>query len=226
MYKLNCLSHFYKKWLDISIKGRKVLVKMKLGLKIKFYRTKQGFTQEQLAYKLLVSRKTISSWENDRSSPDLETLSRLSSIFNITLDDLLHQDVTQVKNSKIKHYIVIFLYLIVFMFTLLSYLRFFGIKSIIIYPSFINILFSVIYLFLFNDWTRFRQKKKLVLLLVSSFSFLFFNAIITIFNNYLFNSFSNSPSYNLGILFGVLITIISITTGSIVVINFYPKKHY
>lgn len=199
---------------------------MALGKQIQFYRTKQGFTQEQLANKLLVSRKTISSWENDRSSPDLETLSRLSSIFNITLDDLLHQDVTQVKNSKIKHYIVIFLYLIVFMFTLLSYLRFFGIKSIIIYPSFINILFSVIYLFLFNDWARFRQKKKLVLLLVSSFSFLFFNAVITIFNNYLFNSFSNSPSYNLGILFGVLITIISITTGSIVAINFYPKKQF
>lgn len=199
---------------------------MRLGLKIKFYRTKQGFTQEQLANKLLVSRKTISSWENDRSSPDLETLSRLSSIFNITLDDLLHQDVTQVKNSKIKHCIIIFLYLMVFMFTLLSYLRFFGIKSIIIYPSFINILFSVIYLFLFNDWARFRQKKKLVLLLVSSFFFLFFNAIITIFNNYLFNSFSNSPSYNLGILFGVLITIISITTGSIVAINFYPKKQF
>lgn len=197
---------------------------MKLGLKIKFYRTKQGFTQEQLANKLLVSRKTISSWENDRSSPDLETLSRLSSIFNITLDELLHQDITKVKNSKIKHYTIIFIYIMVFIFTLLSYLRFFGIKSIIIYPSFINILFSVIYLFLFNDWARFRQKKKLVLLLVSSFSFLLFNAVITIFNNYLFNSFSNSPSYNLGILLGVLITIISITTGSIIAINFYPKN--
>lgn len=197
---------------------------MKLGLKIKFYRTKQGFTQEQLANKLLVSRKTISSWENDRSSPDLETLSRLSSIFNITLDELLHQDITKVKNSKIKHYTIIFIYIMVFIFTLLSYLRFFGIKSIIVYPSFINILFSVIYLFLFNDWARFRQKKKLVLLLVSSFSFLLFNAVITIFNNYLFNSFSNSPSYNLGILLGVLITIISITTGSIIAINFYPKN--
>lgn len=92
---------------------------MKLGLKIRFYRTKQGFTQEQLANKLLVSRKTISSWENDRSSPDLKTLSRLSSIFNITLNDLLHQDVTQVKNSKIKHYIVIFIYIMVFIFTFL-----------------------------------------------------------------------------------------------------------
>lgn len=199
---------------------------MALGKQIQFYRTKQGFTQEQLANKLLVSRKTISSWENDRSSPDLETLSRLSSIFNITLDDLLHQDITQVKNSKIKHYFVLFIYTMLFIFTFLSYLRFFGIKSIFIYPSFINILFSVIYLFLFNDWARFRQKKKLVLLLVSSFSFLIFNAVITIFNNYLFNSFSNSPSYNLGILLGVLITIISITTGSIVAINFYPKKQF
>lgn len=196
---------------------------MELGKQIKFYRTKQGFTQEQLANKLLVSRKTISSWENDRSSPDLETLSRLSVIFNITLDDFLHQDITKIKNSKTKYYISLLIYVIVLILTLLSYLRFFGIKTIILYPSIINIAFSVIYLFLFTDWARFKQKKKLILLLVSSFAFLIFNSVITIFNSYLFNSFSNSPSYNLGILLGALITIISITTGSIVAINFYQK---
>lgn len=196
---------------------------MELGKQIKFYRTKQGFTQEQLANKLLVSRKTISSWENDRSSPDLETLSRLSVIFNITLDDFLHQDISKIKNSKTKYYISLLIYIIVLILTLLSYLRFFGIKTIILYPSIINIAFSVIYLFLFTDWARFKQKKKLILLLVSSFAFLIFNSVITIFNSYLFNSFSNSPSYNLGILLGALITIISITTGSIVAINFYQK---
>lgn len=196
---------------------------MELGKQIKFYRTKQGFTQEQLANKLLVSRKTISSWENDRSSPDLETLSRLSVIFNITLDDFLHQDITEIKNSKTKYYISLLIYIIVLILTLLSYLRFFGIKTIILYPSIINIAFSIIYLFLFNDWARFKQKKKLILLLVSSFAFLIFNSVITIFNSYLFNSFSNSPSYNLGILLGALITIISITNGSIIVTNFYQK---
>lgn len=196
---------------------------MELGKQIKFYRTKQGFTQEQLANKLLVSRKTISSWENDRSSPDLETLSKLSVIFNITLDDFLYQDITEIKNSKTKYYISLLIYIIVLILTLLSYLRFFGIKTIILYPSIINIAFSVIYLFLFNDWARFKQKKKLILLLVSSFAFLIFNSVITIFNSYLFNSFSNSPSYNLGILLGALITIISITNGSIIVINFYQK---
>lgn len=196
---------------------------MELGKQIKFYRTKQGFTQEQLANKLLVSRKTISSWENDRSSPDLETLSRLSVIFNITLDDFLHQDITEIKNSKTKYYISLLIYIIMLILTLLSYLRFFGIKTIILYPSIINIAFSIIYLFLFNDWARFKQKKKLILLLVSSFAFLIFNSVITIFNSYLFNSFSNSPSYNLGILLGALITIISITNGSIIVINFYQK---
>ena len=167
---------------------------MELGKQIKFYRTKQGFTQEQLANKLLVSRKTISSWENDRSSPDLETLSRLSVIFNITLDDFLHQDITEIKNSKTKYYISLLIYIIVLILTLLSYLRFFGIKTIILYPSIINIAFSIIYLFLFNDWARFKQKKKLILLLVSSFAFLIFNSVITIFNSYLFNSFSKSPS--------------------------------
>ncbi|CAM3127340.1 DNA-binding transcriptional regulator, XRE-family HTH domain [Lactobacillus bombicola] len=78
---------------------------MKIGLKIKFYRTKNRLTQEQLGNQLLVSRKTISSWENDRSVPDLETLLKLSDIFNITLDYVLHQDITKTQNIKTQYYI-------------------------------------------------------------------------------------------------------------------------
>lgn len=43
-------------------------------------------TQEDLAEQILVSRQTISSWENGRSIPNYENLVLLSKIFNIPVD--------------------------------------------------------------------------------------------------------------------------------------------
>lgn len=52
-------------------------------------RKDKKMTQEQLADILHVSRQTISSWEKGRTQPDLETLSQLTQIFQISLDDLI-----------------------------------------------------------------------------------------------------------------------------------------
>lgn len=73
---------------------------MELGDKIKHYRIKYGLTQEQLAKKLLVSRKTVSSWENDRSTPNIEMLSKLCSIFEISLDELGSIQDTKIKKRQ------------------------------------------------------------------------------------------------------------------------------
>ena len=48
-----------------------------LGRRIREARKAKGMTQEQLASALYVSRQTVSSWENDRSQPDYETMMRL-----------------------------------------------------------------------------------------------------------------------------------------------------
>ena len=48
-----------------------------LGRRIRDARKAKGMTQEQLASALYVSRQTVSSWENDRSQPDYETMMRL-----------------------------------------------------------------------------------------------------------------------------------------------------
>ena len=45
---------------------------MEIGNKINHLRKLSGMTQEQLAEKLNVSRQTISKWESDSTSPDLE----------------------------------------------------------------------------------------------------------------------------------------------------------
>lgn len=58
---------------------------MDIGSKIKKYRKKHSFTQKTLAEKIGVSDKTISSWENGRTLPDVETLLILSEILEIPI---------------------------------------------------------------------------------------------------------------------------------------------
>lgn len=72
---------------------------MDFGSKIKSARQDKGLTQKDIAEKLHVSRKTISSWETGRSYPDIGTLVELSDIYQISLDKLLRED-----SMMIKHY--------------------------------------------------------------------------------------------------------------------------
>ncbi len=62
---------------------------MKIGEKLKQARKKSGYTQEQLAEQLGVSRQTISNWENDKFYPDIVSVIKLSDLCNISLDELL-----------------------------------------------------------------------------------------------------------------------------------------
>lgn len=62
---------------------------MEFGDKIKELRTKNNLTQEKFAIRLNVTRQAVSNWENDRNLPDLEMLLLISSIFQITLDELI-----------------------------------------------------------------------------------------------------------------------------------------
>jgi transcriptional regulator with XRE-family HTH domain len=71
---------------------------MKLGLQIKKYRSDYNYSQEELSEKLFVSRQTISNWENDKSYPDVQSLLLLSSIFDISLDQLVKGDLLVMKN--------------------------------------------------------------------------------------------------------------------------------
>ncbi|MDT2782048.1 helix-turn-helix domain-containing protein [Vagococcus fluvialis] len=41
---------------------------------------------------MLVSKKTISNWETGKTTPDLESLLRLSDLFNLSLDELIKGD--------------------------------------------------------------------------------------------------------------------------------------
>lgn len=62
---------------------------MSFGERITELRKKNGVTQEQLAEKIGVTRQTISKWELDQSTPDLEYISILSDNFNVSTDYLI-----------------------------------------------------------------------------------------------------------------------------------------
>ena len=65
---------------------------MEIGQKLKEARMRAGFTQENIAEKLNVSRQTISNWENEKSYPDIVNVITLSDLYSISLDNLLKGD--------------------------------------------------------------------------------------------------------------------------------------
>ncbi len=52
-------------------------------------RKKNGFSQEELAEKLGISRQAVSKWERAEASPDTDNLIRLAKLYGISLDELL-----------------------------------------------------------------------------------------------------------------------------------------
>ena len=62
---------------------------MTIGESILKRRKDLGFSQEELAEKLLVSRQTISLWEKDQTQPTIDNLMRLKEIFGVSIDKVL-----------------------------------------------------------------------------------------------------------------------------------------
>lgn len=65
---------------------------MILADKIITLRKKNGWSQEELAEKVGVSRQAISKWESAQSVPDLDKILRMSEIFGVTTDFLLKDE--------------------------------------------------------------------------------------------------------------------------------------
>ena len=66
---------------------------MEIGGRIRELRAAHGMSQDDLAARVYVSRQTISSWENGKTYPDVQSLLLLSDIFDVTVDSLIKGDV-------------------------------------------------------------------------------------------------------------------------------------
>lgn len=62
---------------------------MKISEKINYLRKMANISQEELAEKLFVSRQTVSKWEQGKAIPDTEKVVQISKLFNVSLDELL-----------------------------------------------------------------------------------------------------------------------------------------
>lgn len=69
---------------------------MNISIQLKNARISTGFSQNEIATILHVTRQSISKWENGRGYPDLDNLIMLSEIYKISIDDLLKE------NSELK----------------------------------------------------------------------------------------------------------------------------
>ena len=76
---------------------------MEIGNKIMNLRKKKGLSQEELAEKIGVTRQTISKWELGETSPDLKQSKELSKVFNISLDELVDNDIKDVVIEKVSN---------------------------------------------------------------------------------------------------------------------------
>ena len=74
---------------------------MELNEQIKKYRTEKNISQEELAVKIFVTRQSISNWENGKTYPDIHSLLLLSSLFGISLDQLVKGDI-EIMKAEIK----------------------------------------------------------------------------------------------------------------------------
>lgn len=72
---------------------------MTFAEKLKSMRKQSGMSQEKLAEKIGVSRQAITKWENNTGIPDIENMLALSSLFNVSVDELLSNEKIEKKQD-------------------------------------------------------------------------------------------------------------------------------
>lgn len=78
---------------------------MNLGEKILKLRKANGFSQDDLAERLNVTRQSVSKWESEQATPELDKVVRLAEVFDVDTDYLLRPsdtDELRIKTSVLE----------------------------------------------------------------------------------------------------------------------------
>ena len=73
-----------------------------IGETIAALRKQKGMTQNELAEKMNVTDKAVSKWERDLSCPDINTISKLADILDVSVEELLKAKKKDDSNTKMK----------------------------------------------------------------------------------------------------------------------------
>ena len=75
--------------LKCNIKGGHKMYIESFATKLKKARNDAGYTQIEVAKELKIAQSTLANYETGRTEPDIETIGKLISLYNITADWLL-----------------------------------------------------------------------------------------------------------------------------------------
>lgn len=186
---------------------------MKFADKIKLYRHQHKWTQQEVAERLAISRKTISSWENSRSYPDIFMLVQLSDLYHVSLDNLLREDHEMIDNYKEEHiinskkdttfaisYIINFLGCIYFLCQAIGLVKPTSLNSI--WRITLGVLFgiallNVYYLISKCDWKKVKGQEKAGMII----TLIIITVLLMKISDYRFNiadSYNNGRDFGLG----------------------------
>lgn len=77
-------------------------MQLTLGELVRKLRLDEGMTQDELAIRLGISQKTISSWERGRTQPNIEQLSSIAILFGKTIDEIAGTPKTNGKDISLQ----------------------------------------------------------------------------------------------------------------------------
>jgi transcriptional regulator with XRE-family HTH domain len=70
------------------------------GKNLKYLRKLRGWTQEDFANKLNIKRSLVGAYEEERAEPKLEVMEQVCSIFKLSLEDFLFQDLSETSGGS------------------------------------------------------------------------------------------------------------------------------
>lgn len=75
---------------------------MKFNENLMMLRKKNGLSQEELGYKIGVSRQTVSKWELGQTTPEMDKLIELSALFEVSIDYLVGKEKAEAEKTAIQ----------------------------------------------------------------------------------------------------------------------------
>ena len=113
-----------------------------LGEKIQNLRKRVRLSQEQLGENIGVTRQTISNWELNETQPNTEQLKLLSKTFNISIDELLNNDIKDILETKVSNTeklagliikilkVIGIIFIILLVIDILAFILYFGFRTV------------------------------------------------------------------------------------------------
>ncbi|UED82099.1 helix-turn-helix domain-containing protein [Lysinibacillus sp. CD3-6] len=81
-------------------------MKTELKDRLRELRKARGYSQQDIARELNISRQAISKWENGKSYPDLDNLILLSTFYDVPLDNFFCSEIRKNQEKRKKNYIL------------------------------------------------------------------------------------------------------------------------